>query len=105
MIAYEVCYCEHKNGAPGQNGIMCGFDQSFQRVSECSADEWCMGPHDMITAELGSSQLCKKGARYNLIPFVILKLKIYKNPKLLVIILLIDYSNYQLWEWYDGSQL
>ena len=69
MIAYEVCYCEYKNGAPGRNGIMCGFDKSFERVSECNKDEWCTGPHTMSTAELGSSQLCKKGARNDSIMF------------------------------------
>ena len=56
-------------GAPGQNGIMCGFDQSFERASECTKDEWCTGPYNITTAVLGSSQLCKKGARNEMIYF------------------------------------
>ena len=69
VIAYEVCHCEYKNGAPGQNGIMCGFDQSFERASECTKDEWCTGPYNITTAVLGSSKLCKKGARNEMIYF------------------------------------
>ena len=57
--ADERCYCEYENGGPGKSGIICGFEGNFERVTECSLNQWCMGPANMTMALLGSSQLCK----------------------------------------------
>ena len=40
---------------------MCGFDGVFKRTTECSINQWCIGPANMTAAVLGSSQLCKEG--------------------------------------------
>ena len=63
-ITPKRCYCEHENGGPGKNGIMCGLRASFKRTSECGTNEWCTGPTNETNAVLGSSQLCKKGNRH-----------------------------------------
>ena len=62
-VTPKRCYCEHENGSPGKNGIMCGLRGTFKRNSECGTKEWCTGPTNENNAVLGSSQLCKKGDR------------------------------------------
>ena len=70
-VSPKRCYCEHENGSPGKNGIMCGLRGTFKRNSECGTKEWCTGPTNEKNAVLGSSQLCKKGGRkfYDLFSF------------------------------------
>ena len=61
------CYCEHKNGATGKNGIMCGKDGRYQRTGYCSSDEWCTGTvnaHDAVVPELNKAELCTKGGKF-----------------------------------------
>ena len=62
-VTPKRCYCEHENGGPGKNGIMCGRRGTFKRNSECGTKEWCTGPTNEKNSVLGSSQLCKKGDR------------------------------------------
>ena len=80
-VTPKRCYCEHENGSPGKNGIMCGLRGTFKRNSECGTKEWCTGPTNEKNAVLGSSQLCKKGDRqfYDLFSFSTTILLFYFN--------------------------
>ena len=61
-----VCYCEHKNGATPNNGIMCGYkDEVFNINGHCASDEKCTGltKDDPISKRVPShrkAELCSK---------------------------------------------
>ena len=64
----HVCYCEYKNGASPQNGIMCGYNgESFSRVDNCGIHNRCIGPteDDSISKRIPSfrkTELCSRGS-------------------------------------------
>ena len=63
----KVCFCEHKNGGIGKNGIICGFKGNpFQKEGYCEEDEFCTGVIEthQTTSYVSidhKSKLCSKG--------------------------------------------
>ena len=55
------CYCEHEDGFPVQNGILCEINGHFKRHSECASDEWCIGPTNQADSIYSIESLCVKG--------------------------------------------
>ena len=56
-----MCYCEHKNGGKGKNGLICKIDEKFEKSGSCAVDEWCVGPSDEEEATNRQETLCMKG--------------------------------------------
>ena len=56
------CYCEDKNGNPGNNEIICIKNEDFERHDICHGDEGCIGPKRRNDAKLFlRSNFCSKG--------------------------------------------
>ena len=55
------CICESQNGVPGNNGILCNVNGSFDNVSSCNDYQWCTGPATNHSAIIGSAKLCEFG--------------------------------------------
>ena len=55
------CFCEHTNGPPGRNGLICEEDGGFKRGPECTSQEWCVGVTNRVNATNRRDELCKKG--------------------------------------------
>ena len=56
------CYCQYKNGASPNNGIVCKTGLKLQLSGYCLPDEHCTGPADENGAVDGKNktQLCSE---------------------------------------------
>ena len=56
-----LCFCEYSYGFGVQNGIMCGSNGDYERVTECSHDHWCTGYANDSSQVATAMDLCEKG--------------------------------------------
>ena len=60
-VLKALCYCEHLNGGPGRNGIMCEKEGKFIKSSFCDNTQACIGPATKEKAVVGVQSLCTTG--------------------------------------------
>ena len=68
MFVKARCFCEHKNGGPGRNGILCEEKKNFVKSSSCKMEnQICSGPTTKEEAVIGTKSLCTEGKQAYLI--------------------------------------
>ena len=61
FVITATCFCEYSNGFGVKNGIMCGSNGGYERVTECSHDHWCTGFANESSEVATAMDLCEKG--------------------------------------------